>query len=258
MSVLQSNRRNKLSEKFISNFVSLYVGYVDTTIIDNFIYSLEKNLFRFPINAETESNLYRILSSRYDKASFIFNCINYPIYSHLLIAISSSSNYLTDILIKDPEYFYWLTSTSILQSRLEEKSFQKETKKLLSSFNSYEAKLNSLKSLKRKETLRIGVNDILGYADIKTTISQLSILAKTLATQLFANCYDLILSKYKIKKTNRNYGNVLIGIEQQSTPDRVRGIMVLPKIDDLSWDVQYDASYGDTKAAKLLGFTYYP
>ena len=211
MSVLQSNRRNKLSEKFISNFVSLYVGYVDTTIIDNFIYSLEKNLFRFPINAETESNLYRILSSRYDKASFIFNCINYPIYSHLLIAISSSSNYLTDILIKDPEYFYWLTSTSILQSRLEEKSFQKETKKLLSSFNSYEAKLNSLKSLKRKETLRIGVNDILGYADIKTTISQLSILAKTLATQLFANCYDLILSKYKIKKTNRNYTLIALG-----------------------------------------------
>ena len=55
------------------------------------------------------------------------------------------------------------------------------------------------------------MNDILGYADIKTTISQLSILAKTLATQLFANCYDLILSKYKIKKTNRNYTLIALG-----------------------------------------------
>ncbi len=208
MSALQTNRSNKLSKKFISNFVDLYVGYVDTTLIDNFIYSLEKNLFRFPINSETESNLYRILFSRYDKASFVYNCINYPIYSHLLIAIASSSNYLTDILIKDPEYFYWLTGNSILQSRLEEKSFQKETKKLLSSFNSFEAKLNSLKSLKRKETLRIGVNDILGYADIKTTISELSILAKTLADQLFVACYNHTIKRYKIKN---NYTLIALG-----------------------------------------------
>jgi len=202
---------NKFSEKFLESFIKLFIEYVDSSLIDDFIYSLEKNLIRFPNNEETESNLYRILSSRYDKGSFVYNCINYPIYSHLLIAIASSSNYLTDILIKDPEYFYSLTNSEILQRKIVKESFEHETKQMLLSFDTFKAKLNSLKSLKRKETLRIGVNDILGYSDVKTTILQLSILAKTISASLFNICYLQILNKYKIKKIKSNFTLIALG-----------------------------------------------
>ena len=211
MNTKQSNRINKLSEKFIKDLIGLFVPYIDVSIIDNFIYSLEKELVRFPNNNETESNLFRILYSRYDKASFVFNCINYPVYSHLLVAIASSSNYLTDILIKDPEYFYSLTNSEILQRRIEDKSFNTEVGKSLLNFKSFEGKLNSLKSLKRKETLRIGVNDIFGYTDIKTTINQLSVLAKTLSAQLFTICYKIILKKYKINSIAIHYALIALG-----------------------------------------------
>jgi len=209
-----SNKRdsiNKFSEKFLESLIKLFIEYVDSSLIDDFIYSLEKNLIRFPNNNETESNLYRILSSRYDKGSFVYNSINYPIYSHLLIAIASSSNYLTDILIKDPEYFYSLTNTSVLQRKIDGVTFTIETKKMLSVFSSFEAKLNSLKSLKRKETLRIGVNDILGYSDIKTTIYQLSILSKAITAKLFTICYLTTLEKYKIKKIKCKYVLIALG-----------------------------------------------
>ncbi len=211
MNVLNTDRKYKLSDKFINNIAELYVGYIDKSLIDKFIYSLEKNFYRFPINSETESNLYRILSSRYDKVSFVVNCINHPIYSHLLVAIASCSNYLTDILIKDPEYFYYLTRTDNLQKRINEAALGKEIKNSISKLNSFEGRLNSLKSLKRKETLRIGVNDILGYTDIKTTTDQLSVLAKTISDILFTICYKFILQKYKIKKVSKNYSLIALG-----------------------------------------------
>ena len=67
------------------------------------------------------------------------------------------------------------------------------------------AKLNFLRSQKRKEILRIGAKDILGINDLKTVTEELSILARSISSQLFSICYNEILVKYNLQLNEDTY-----------------------------------------------------
>jgi glutamate-ammonia-ligase adenylyltransferase len=204
-------RLKNLSEEFLRKLAGFSAGYL---LPDSF--EKLQNIFSAEISSKyftfgSESNMLRIISGMFDKSSFLNNCIRYPHFVEILSAISINSNYLTDILVRDPEYFYLIVNEERLSEKNNEKDFFASTLRSLESFKTLEAKLNFLRSLKRKEILRIGTKDILGLINLKETTEELSILAKVLTRVLFEVCYHEILAKYKFENLQRKCCLVSLG-----------------------------------------------
>jgi len=204
-------RIKNLSEEFLKKLAGFSAGYLSPDSFEKL-----QNIFSAEISSKyftfgSESNMLRIISGMFDKSSFLNNCIRCPHFVEILSAISINSNYLTDILVRDPEYFYLIVNEERLNEKNNENDFYSATIKSLESFKTLEAKLNFLRSLKRKEILRIGAKDILGLINLKETTEELSILAKALTRVLFEICYREILAKYKMDNLLRKYCLVSLG-----------------------------------------------
>ena len=130
--------------------------------------------------------------SRFAEASFNRR----PLYQllrdapHLMrpvILAFGASTYLSEILIRTPEYFYDITDPNVMDIQKTSKMMYQELEQSLSRFASVEQKLRILRRYKRRETLRIGLRDLLKIADVETTTLELSNLAEA----ALQHCYEI-------------------------------------------------------------------
>ena len=201
----------KLSPEFVKKLAEQSMGYISLDNFEEIIKLFENEISSHYFTYNSESNLLRIILAMYDKIALLNECLQYPHYIEIFVSVSANSNYLADILVRNPEYFYWIANPSTLETQLGEKNFTESIKKTLSGFKSFNAKINALRTLKRKEILRIGIKDILGKADIKDITEELSILAKAIASELIHLCYLEVLEKYEIKNLNRRFCLIALG-----------------------------------------------
>lgn len=209
--MLIEKKQHILSNDFISKLAGFSAGYLSNENFDKLITIFETEASNKYFTFSSESNLLRIISNMFDRASLLQDCIKYPHYVELLIAIAVNSNYLTDILVRNPEFYYRIVNPSYLKTKIDETNFLKSIDETLSVYKSFHAKVNALKSIKRREILRIGVKDILATAELKEVTFELSILAKCITENLFKLCYKETLSKHGIKKTSRQYCIIALG-----------------------------------------------
>ncbi len=101
----------------------------------------------------------------------------HPAALESFIAIVSSSNYLADVLVRNPEYLPLIYDTSLLSRIKTKEQFHEELEELSAAFQTSAARLDSLRRYRRQEILRIGSADILGHYDLQTVTEQLSRLA---------------------------------------------------------------------------------
>lgn len=204
-------KKQKLSQEFINKLAEKVLGYLPIPAFEKIInlFELKLNDYYFPFSSE--SNLLRIILSLYDRVTFLTDCLKYPHYVDLLLSIAANSNYLTDIIVRNPEYFYRILNPTNLKEEIEEKSFGKEIKKITASFKTFNSKLNTLRFIKRRELLRIGAKDISGLENLQKITAELSTLAKGLCNQLFTICYKEVLAKNKIKKAENKYCIIALG-----------------------------------------------
>ncbi len=204
-------RKAKLSTDIIEKLAEISAGYLPENVFDKFLELVSAEIKNKFFTHSSEANLIRIILAMFDKASFIGDCVKYPHYVEILISIAVNSNYLTDILVRNPEYFYWIVNPSNLNRKLNEEELNLDLKQNINSYKSLNAKLNFLRSQKRKEILRIGTKDILGINDLKTATEELSILARSITSLLFSICYSDVLSKYNLQLDDNSYCLIALG-----------------------------------------------
>ncbi len=209
--MIESKNNYKLSNEFIKKLVDLSAGYLPPEKFEELIILFENEIEKTHFSFSSESNLLRIISGMYDRVSFLLECLKYPHYAEIIIAIATNSNYLTDILVINPEFFYWIINPSTLSSQINKSKFSEELNKSFSSYKSLHAKLNAIRTIKRKEILRIGTKDIMGDSSLEETTSQLSDLANTITGELFKLCYHEVLAKYDLPVLKRKYCLVSLG-----------------------------------------------
>jgi len=198
-------RLNKISKEFEGKLAGLSAGVLSSDEFEKLINIFEAEINRVYFTASSEANLFRIIQGMYDKVFLIRECVRYPHYVEILISIAANSNYLTDILVINPEFFYWIVNPTTLNTNLTEAEFKKEIKTTISLFTSFRAKINELKTIKRKELLRIGLRDIYLKIPLRNITEELSILAVHLTGELFSICYKEILNKYAIENPSGKY-----------------------------------------------------
>ena len=173
-------RQKFLTKDFTTKIIEKAAGRVPQKILEDFLSCIEKESHLHYFTKSSESNLLRIIQNQFDIAFFISECLKYPHQIEILISLANNSNYLTDILVRNPEYFHWIINPSILEQKVEEKYFKENLEKTVSSFKSFDSKVNAIRNFKRKEILRIGLKDIYLKENLKNITHYLSELAKSI------------------------------------------------------------------------------
>lgn len=198
-------RQINLSNDFIKKIIEQVAGRVPQNVLEDFLSLLEKEIKQHYFTNSSESNLLRIIQHQFDAVVFINDCLKYPHQIEILVTIANNSNYLSDILVRNPEYFTWIVNPSVMNQKIDEKYYSDLLDNSLSTFKSFSAKVNVIRNFKRKEILRIGIKDIFLKEDLKFITRYLSNLAIVISRKLFKLCYTEVLKKHGIEKIKNRF-----------------------------------------------------
>jgi len=129
------------------------------------------------------NNLERFANATFDRKILYTFLRDIPALIAVLVTVCGSSQYLADTLIRNPEYFEWLMEPDIINHPKERDVMYKELSQMVNGLAEthrpypLDKKLDAMRRYKRRETLRIGLRDLLGDADVETTTLELSNLA---------------------------------------------------------------------------------
>ena len=124
----------------------------------------------------------RYVAERTPRAAFIGNLQADPRMLDILTQLLGTSPFLSEILIRDPEYLHWLRR-ELDGPPPDRTAYDAEVDRRLDATQSVDNQVNGLKRLQRREMLRIAARDLFGMLDretLTTTTTQLSHLADAL------------------------------------------------------------------------------
>jgi len=98
----------------------------------------------------------------------------------LLVTTFGASPFMSEILIRDPEYLYWVSDSRILHQERKKNELVRALSDALKGIKTESKQLDLLRIFKRKEILRIGIRDLLKLASVESTGEALSDLAEVL------------------------------------------------------------------------------
>src|SRR5689334_15555920 len=103
-----------------------------------------------------------------------------PRAMEILAKTLGGSPYMAEILIRDPQHFYWVTDPHILYSVRAKREVKYELLHTLKLLEDEQKQRDYLRFFKRREMLHIGVRDLLRLCPVEQTLAALSILAEVL------------------------------------------------------------------------------
>ncbi len=112
--------------------------------------------------------------------------------------IFGGSPFLSEILIRNPEYFYWVFDPAVLKRRRTKREITRDFSQALRRLKTKEDRLELLRAFKRKEILRIGVRDLLREASVEEILAELSELADVLIQKAYEICDRALRERYGI------------------------------------------------------------
>ena len=119
----------------------------------------------------------------------------------ILARTLGGSSYMAEILIRDPQLFYWVTDPEILGGKRPKRSIKYELMHTLSLLGDERKQLEYLRFFKRREMLHIGVRDLLRVCSVEETLAALSVLAEVLICGAYWISNSVMRRHYQIPKT---------------------------------------------------------
>ncbi|HVR31065.1 MAG TPA: DUF294 nucleotidyltransferase-like domain-containing protein [Thermoanaerobaculia bacterium] len=118
----------------------------------------------------------RYVATRVPRAAFLRYLADDPRALGVLIEVMGTSPFLSEILIRNPEYFHWLVS-QFERPAPEAEDLAEEVDLLLAPVATASGRGDVLRRFKRREILRIAARDILGRETLESATAQVSDLA---------------------------------------------------------------------------------
>ena len=98
----------------------------------------------------------------------------------VLVQVAGTSPYLSQSLIRSPDYFYWLLQPGLLEEPLPRGALEEQARTASRASHHFSSGINALRRLRRREILRIAAQDLLGFIDFPCVVEQISVLADVL------------------------------------------------------------------------------
>ena len=125
-------------------------------------------------------NFERYVQCVADRTALLRYLASKPRAVEILVKLFVGSQFLTEILLRNPDYLAKLTDHKRLADIKSRSHFLAEAREAGSGASTVEARLDALRRYQRWELLRIGACDAFGLFDLKAVTVQLSLLADSL------------------------------------------------------------------------------
>ena len=145
--------------------------------LEEFSPALEQRLAGVPDPDMALTNLLRFIEATVSRSALFSDLLAYPSFLDLLLVLFGSSMYLSDILVREPGLFRWLSTTNAMGHGATAEELFQETQRIRSTFRETPRRFDALRRLHRREMLRIGSRDLIGRASLVQTTGDLSALA---------------------------------------------------------------------------------
>ncbi len=107
----------------------------------------------------------------------------HPAALETLLYVMGASQYLADVLVRNPEYFDLLAATESLKARKNPEELRRELEASCSAFRTVETRMDAVRRFRRREILRIGAADLRGLFGLEETVAELSCLADAVVVE---------------------------------------------------------------------------
>lgn len=136
------------------------------------------------------ANLGRLADASGNRASLYSLFASHPPTSKMVLTILAASQFLSDLLIHTPEYMEVVTNPHIRdRTRTPDELWADMTRRVMIS-KWPNGRRDALRRFKPPEVLRIAVRDILGFADLKETVTDISAFADACVRMALQICSE--------------------------------------------------------------------
>ena len=123
---------------------------------------------------------------------------DFPKAIEILMRSLGGSSYMAEILIRDPQLFYWVSDPQILTRPRTKREIQHEIVRTAKALATEQQQLDYLRTVKRREMLHVGVRDVLRECTVEDAWTALSVLAETLISATYWICASALRREYGI------------------------------------------------------------
>ena len=176
-----------LEEETPAIFDSLCRRLLVAGVADAALHTLISACLDSPVPAAALRNLHRYLEQAGNPSIFVSTVVSAPPLLDMLITIFGGSQYMADILVRNPGHAYWLMEGMIWNEPDTVESFTAWLDRECNLFSSIDGKIDALRRTHRLALLKIGVNDMVRGASVDETTERLSNLADATAQTLLSN-----------------------------------------------------------------------
>ncbi|MGA1824011.1 MAG: glutamate-ammonia-ligase adenylyltransferase [bacterium] len=125
--------------------------------------------------------------------------LSQPIRLEILLSMFSGSQFLSDTLIRYPEFFIWVTTPENLHKPPKRENLEHELRINEKEYTDHHAWLNYIRRFRRREILRIGARDIWLDAPLQEIMLDISLLAEAIVQVVLQNVWERVLKDTEIK-----------------------------------------------------------
>jgi glutamate-ammonia-ligase adenylyltransferase len=146
------------------------------------------------------NNLERYAEAVLDRGFLLSLFRDSPKSLDLALTIFGNSQYLSDILLRFPRDFQWLLEPGLLRRAKTAPELVEDARALLGGVKGSERAWSALRRFKMRETLRIGLQDLLGNLDLTGVTHQLSLVAEVALQTAYEICWSDLMRRHGLPR----------------------------------------------------------
>ncbi len=129
-----------------------------------------------------------------------------PRILHLALTIFGSSQFLSDILVRQPQLFEWLLEPGVIHRPKSKEELAEEAQRIVAGAPTLERKWHALRRFKSQEILRIGLQDLVGRQNLVGITEELSNLADVSLETVYQFCRSDLVRRHGAPKLAGDLG----------------------------------------------------
>ena len=186
--------------------------------LDALLPSLLAALRRVPDSDLALNNLDRFAQAVLDRRFILGLFRDHPPVLHLALTILGSSQFLSDLLIRQPQLFEWLLEPGMIRQPKRRADLDDEAAQAVRPRQPLEQQWTALRRFKAREILRIGLQDLLGRQPLTGITEELSNLADVVLETAYQICRREMLARHGLPQIGeagcplRECGFVILGL----------------------------------------------
>ncbi|MGC8740269.1 MAG: bifunctional [glutamate--ammonia ligase]-adenylyl-L-tyrosine phosphorylase/[glutamate--ammonia-ligase] adenylyltransferase [Candidatus Sumerlaeaceae bacterium] len=157
-----------------------------------------KAMFRTPHPAGALVLFERYFSALPERDEFVRRLESAPQAEQILAAVFGFSEFLSNVLIREPELLWWLAQPGELQSDKPREMFFQGAEQHVAPYETFEERHIALCQWRNRELLRVGVRDVLRLATIEQVTREISDIAHACVHVAAQTAWEELVERYGV------------------------------------------------------------